>query len=78
MMMIFDSHRLWAGKNIHYALSRLRMGLYLRFLRSLRSRLFHESASRMGVHLRHYAPQVFSLVAMRTGGYPIFFLALGS
>ena len=35
-------------------------------------------ASPWGVHLRHYAPQVFSLVAMRTGGYPIFFLALGS
>ena len=55
MMMIFDPHRLWAGKNIHYALSRLRMGLYLRFFRSLRSRLFHESRfAETGVHLRHY------------------------
>ena len=77
-MMVFDPHRLWAGKNIHYALSRLRMGLYLRFLRSLRSRLFHESRFADGISpVALRATQVFSR-GDANRGYPIFFLTLGS
>ena len=72
-------HRLWAGKNIHYALSRLRMGLYLRFLRSLRSRLFHESSFADGVSAAalRATTQVFSR-GDANQGHPIFFLAQGS